>query len=60
MYALPVPGFVFFSDLDESKINNLLDQLEKYLMNRLYGAVFCPNNSDDEQQDLMLQKRYSS
>ena len=28
-------------------------------MNRLYGAVFCPNNSEDEQQDLALQKRYS-
>lgn len=43
--------------LEEVTINELLDHLEIHLMNRLYNVVFCPANSEDEQQDLNLQKR---
>ena len=43
--------------LEEMQVNELVDHLEVYLMHRLFNIVFCSPNSDDEQQDLDLQRR---
>ncbi|XP_011848294.1 PREDICTED: rab5 GDP/GTP exchange factor [Mandrillus leucophaeus] len=34
-----------------------MDQIEKYIMTRLYKHVFCPETTDDEKKDLAIQKR---
>lgn len=34
-----------------------MDQVEKYIMTRLYKSVFCPETSDDEKKDLATQNR---
>ena len=34
-----------------------MDQIEKYIMTRLYKFVFCPETTDDEKKDLAIQKR---
>lgn len=34
-----------------------MDQVEKYIMTRLYKSVFCPETTDDEKKDLATQKR---
>ena len=34
-----------------------MDQVEKYIMTRLYKSVFCPESTDDERKDLATQKR---
>lgn len=34
-----------------------MDQVEKYIMSRLYKSVFCPETSDDENKDLVTQNR---
>ncbi len=34
-----------------------MDQIEKYIMTRLYKYVFCPETTDDEKKDLAIQKR---
>lgn len=50
--------YLMLLGLEETEINELLDHLEFYLMNRLYNVVFCSANSTDEQQDLSLQNRF--
>uniref|UniRef100_A0A4W3KC90 RAB guanine nucleotide exchange factor (GEF) 1 n=1 Tax=Callorhinchus milii TaxID=7868 RepID=A0A4W3KC90_CALMI len=39
------------------RIENVMDQIEKYIMTRLYKHVFCPETTDDEKKDLAIQKR---
>lgn len=34
-----------------------MDQVEKYIMSRLYKSVFCPEITDDEKNDLAIQER---
>ncbi|XP_056449586.1 rab5 GDP/GTP exchange factor isoform X7 [Gadus chalcogrammus] len=34
-----------------------MDQVEKYIMTRLYKSVFCPETTDDEKKDLATQHR---
>ncbi|XP_060941184.1 rab5 GDP/GTP exchange factor [Limanda limanda] len=38
-------------------VEQVMDQVEKYIMTRLYKSVFCPETSDDEKNDLATQKR---
>ncbi|XP_078278890.1 rab5 GDP/GTP exchange factor [Rhinoraja longicauda] len=38
-------------------IEKIMDQIEKYIMTRLYKTVFCPETTDDEKKDLAVQKR---
>nr|XP_005990331.1 PREDICTED: rab5 GDP/GTP exchange factor-like isoform X1 [Latimeria chalumnae] len=35
----------------------MMDNIEKVIMTRLYKTVFCPDSSDDEQKDLVMQRR---
>ena len=37
-----------------------MDEVEKYVMTRLYKEVFCPETTDDEKKDLAIQKRIRS
>ncbi|XP_051540384.1 rab5 GDP/GTP exchange factor-like isoform X3 [Myxocyprinus asiaticus] len=39
------------------KVERVMDQVEKYIMTRLYKSVFCPETSDDEKKDLTTQHR---
>uniref|UniRef100_A0A8C5WJG0 VPS9 domain-containing protein n=1 Tax=Leptobrachium leishanense TaxID=445787 RepID=A0A8C5WJG0_9ANUR len=39
------------------KVETAMDQIEKFLMTRLYKNVFCPEFTDDEKKDLAIQKR---
>ncbi|CAL8353546.1 unnamed protein product [Lota lota] len=36
---------------------SVMDEVEKYMMSRLYEGVFCPESTDDEVKDLAIQKR---
>nr|XP_043898795.1 rab5 GDP/GTP exchange factor isoform X2 [Solea senegalensis] len=38
-------------------VEQVMDQVEKYIMTRLYKGVFCPETSDDERKDLATQNR---
>ncbi|XP_058483899.1 rab5 GDP/GTP exchange factor [Solea solea] len=38
-------------------VEQVMDQVEKYIMTRLYKGVFCPETSDDERKDLVTQNR---
>lgn len=39
------------------QVETVMDEVEKYMMTRLYKAVFCPETTDDEKKDLAIQKR---
>ncbi|KAM5181349.1 rab5 GDP/GTP exchange factor isoform 3-T3 [Mantella aurantiaca] len=39
------------------KVEEAMDQIEKFIMTRLYKHVFCPETTDDEKKDLAVQKR---
>ncbi|XP_053131258.1 rab5 GDP/GTP exchange factor [Hemicordylus capensis] len=39
------------------KVEKAMDQVEKYVMTRLYKHVFCPETTEDEKKDLAIQKR---
>ncbi|XP_063002876.1 rab5 GDP/GTP exchange factor [Elgaria multicarinata webbii] len=39
------------------KVEKAMDQIEKYLMTRLYKYVFCPETTEDEKKDLAVQRR---
>uniref|UniRef100_H2LPD6 RAB guanine nucleotide exchange factor (GEF) 1, like n=1 Tax=Oryzias latipes TaxID=8090 RepID=H2LPD6_ORYLA len=41
-------------------VESVMDEVEKYMMTRLYKAVFCPESTDDEKKDLAIQKRIRS
>uniref|UniRef100_A0A2K6T7A7 RAB guanine nucleotide exchange factor 1 n=1 Tax=Saimiri boliviensis boliviensis TaxID=39432 RepID=A0A2K6T7A7_SAIBB len=34
------------------RVEKIMDQIEKYIMTRLYKYVFCPETTDDEKKDL--------
>ncbi|KAM3868562.1 rab5 GDP/GTP exchange factor isoform 7-T7 [Diretmus argenteus] len=38
-------------------VERVMDQVEKYIMTRLYKSVFCPETTDDEKKDLATQNR---
>lgn len=38
-------------------MEQVMDQVEKYIMTRLYKSVFCPETTDDEKKDLVTQNR---
>lgn len=38
-------------------VENIMDEVEKYMMTRLYKEAFCPETTDDENKDLAIQKR---
>ncbi|XP_051902443.1 rab5 GDP/GTP exchange factor [Hippocampus zosterae] len=38
-------------------VEQVMDQVEKYIMSRLYKSVFCPESTDDEKKDLSMQNR---
>ncbi|MEQ2173104.1 hypothetical protein GOODEAATRI_028360 [Goodea atripinnis] len=40
-------------------VEKVMDEVEKYMMTRLYTEVFCPETTDDEKKDLTIQKRIS-
>ncbi|XP_066130775.1 rab5 GDP/GTP exchange factor isoform X3 [Saccopteryx bilineata] len=39
------------------RVEKIMDQIEKYIMTRLYKYVFCPETTDDEKKDLAIQRR---
>nr|XP_028563151.1 rab5 GDP/GTP exchange factor isoform X1 [Podarcis muralis]XP_028563152.1 rab5 GDP/GTP exchange factor isoform X1 [Podarcis muralis] len=39
------------------KAEKAMDQIEKYVMTRLYKYVFCPETTEDEKKDLAVQRR---
>ncbi|XP_053562274.1 rab5 GDP/GTP exchange factor isoform X2 [Bombina bombina] len=39
------------------KVEKAMDQIEKFIMTRLYKYVFCPETTDDEKKDLTIQRR---
>ncbi|XP_024298483.1 rab5 GDP/GTP exchange factor isoform X1 [Oncorhynchus tshawytscha] len=41
------------------RVESVMDEVERYMMTRLYDDVFCPETTDDEQKDLAVQKRIS-
>lgn len=41
-------------------VESVMDEVEKYMMTRLYKEVFCPETTDDEKKDLAVQKRIRS
>lgn len=38
-------------------VEQVMDQVEKFIMTRLYKSVFCPETTDDEKKDLATQGR---
>ncbi|XP_073410890.1 rab5 GDP/GTP exchange factor-like isoform X5 [Dendrobates tinctorius] len=51
---------LYYPDHMSDEKDQLLDNIEKLVMTRLYKSVFCLENSQDEQKDLSLQKRIKS
>lgn len=49
--------FVLLSIGSSDHVESVMDQVEKYMMTRLYKEVFCPETTDDEKKDLAIQKR---
>uniref|UniRef100_H3BHR5 RAB guanine nucleotide exchange factor 1 n=1 Tax=Latimeria chalumnae TaxID=7897 RepID=H3BHR5_LATCH len=43
--------------VSSERVEKIMDQIEKYIMTRLYKNVFCPETTDDEKKDLAVQKR---
>ncbi|XP_075996612.1 rab5 GDP/GTP exchange factor-like [Genypterus blacodes] len=39
------------------QVESVMDEVEKYMMTRLYKEVFCPETTDDEKKDLAIQGR---
>lgn len=38
-------------------METVMDEVERYVTGRLYKQLFCPDNTDDEKKDLVIQKR---
>lgn len=39
------------------RVESVMDEVERYMMTRLYEEVFCPETTDDEKKDLATQNR---
>nr|XP_039271310.1 rab5 GDP/GTP exchange factor-like isoform X1 [Styela clava] len=51
---------VFSSYSSEKDQEGIMDNVEKFLMTRLYRSIFCSDHTDDESQDLAVQKKIRS
>lgn len=47
----------FFSGFSEAELTQTMEHVEKLIMTRLHKWVFCHDSCDDEQKDLILQRR---
>nr|XP_033778593.1 rab5 GDP/GTP exchange factor [Geotrypetes seraphini]XP_033778594.1 rab5 GDP/GTP exchange factor [Geotrypetes seraphini] len=43
--------------MPSEKVEDVMDQIEKFIMTRSYKHVFCPETTDDEKKDLAVQRR---
>lgn len=50
-------SFFLFHPGSLEHVEIVMDEVEKYMMSRLYKEVFCPETTDDEKKDLAIQKR---
>lgn len=50
----------YFTGLSEAQVNQIMEHMEKLVMTRLHKWVFCHDSCDDEQKDLLLQRRIRS
>uniref|UniRef100_S4RKZ1 RAB guanine nucleotide exchange factor (GEF) 1 n=1 Tax=Petromyzon marinus TaxID=7757 RepID=S4RKZ1_PETMA len=46
-----------FKGASPEQVEKMMDNIEKFIMTRLYKNVFCPEHTDDERKDLAIQKR---
>lgn len=53
----PPDVFNHCSPGSSDSVEQVMDQVEKYIMTRLYKSVFCPETTDDEKKDLATQNR---
>ncbi|XP_066511169.1 rab5 GDP/GTP exchange factor-like [Hoplias malabaricus] len=51
---------VHFNGLPEAQLSQMMEHIEKLIMTRLHKVVFCHDSCDDEQKDLILQRRIKS
>lgn len=51
---------VFTKYSSEKDKDRIMDNIEKYLMTKVYRIVFCSEHTDDESQDLAVQKKIRS
>lgn len=49
---------VFRNYSSEKDQDRIMDNVEKFLMTRLYRSIFCSDQTDDERQDLALQVNF--
>ncbi|KAG7488896.1 rab5 GDP/GTP exchange factor-like [Solea senegalensis] len=49
-----------FSSFSEAHVTQIMEHVEKLTMTRLHKWVFCHDSCDDEQKDLLLQRRIRS
>uniref|UniRef100_UPI0037E700BE rab5 GDP/GTP exchange factor-like n=1 Tax=Semicossyphus pulcher TaxID=241346 RepID=UPI0037E700BE len=49
-----------FSGFPEAQVTQIMEHVEKLIMTRLHKWVFCHDSCDDEQKDLLLQRRIRS
>lgn len=50
----------YFRGFPEAQVAQIMEHVEKLIMTRLHKWVFCHDSCDDEQKDLVLQKRIRS
>ncbi|XP_051923797.1 rab5 GDP/GTP exchange factor-like [Hippocampus zosterae] len=50
----------YFSRFSEAELTQTMEHVEKLIMTRLHKWVFCHDSCDDEQKDLILQRRIRS
>uniref|UniRef100_UPI00398E4AEB rab5 GDP/GTP exchange factor-like n=1 Tax=Pristiophorus japonicus TaxID=55135 RepID=UPI00398E4AEB len=48
---------VHFNGFSTEQRDRMIDYIEKVIMTRLYKTVFCPDSSEDEHKDLVMQQR---
>lgn len=51
---------VFANYSSEKDQERIMDNVEKFLMTRLYRSIFCSDQTDDEREDLAVQKKIRS
>ncbi|XP_061585210.1 rab5 GDP/GTP exchange factor-like [Cololabis saira] len=50
----------YFRSFPEAQVTQIMEHIEKLIMTRLHKWVFCHDSCDDEQKDLVLQRRIRS